>query len=402
MNDKYNALQRQALSFIILMGVVSLFSDMTYEGARSLTGPYLGLLGASAFVVGLVSGLGEFIGYALRLLTGIIADKTKNYWLLTIIGYALNLLAVPLLALTGNWPLAAALIVAERLGKAIRKPARDAMMSHAASQVGVGYGFALEEFLDQLGAILGPLFLALVIYLNRGAGQLTSYRRAFAFLLIPALAAMIVLFISRLKYPAPQEFEATKSQPTSRQKFDHNFVLYIIGVSFLAAGFADFPLISYHLAKTNLMTGSHLPLIYSLAMAIDALAALFFGKLYDRIGLKSLLLSTILSSAFAPLAFLFSSRAAVIAGLVCWGLGLGAQESIVKAVITSLTGPEKRATAYGIFNAIFGLAWFAGSALMGFLYQKNINILVIFSVAGELAAAAFFYLLDRQLKRKTI
>lgn len=210
---------------------------------------------------------------------------------------------------------------------------------------------------------------------------------------------MIVLFISRLKYPAPQEFEATKSQPTSGQKFDRNFILYIIGVSFLAAGFADFPLISYHLAKTNLLTGSRLPLIYSLAMAIDALAALFFGKLYDRIGLKSLPPSTILSSAFAPLAFVFFPDCGHSwAGLL--GLGMGAQESIVKAVIASLTSPEKRATAYGIFNAFFGLAWFAGSALMGFLYQKNINTLVIFSVAGELVAATFFYLLDRQLKKK--
>jgi hypothetical protein len=186
MKDKYNPIQKRAFSFIILMGVVSLFSDMTYEGARSLTGPFLGLLGASAFAVGLVSGLGEFVGYGLRLVTGFIADKTKSYWLLTILGYGLNLLAVPLLALAGNWPVAAALIVTERLGKAVRKPPRDAMMSHAASQVGVGYGFALEEFLDQLGAILGPLFLALVIYFNKSSGQLAAYRCAFAFLLIPA------------------------------------------------------------------------------------------------------------------------------------------------------------------------------------------------------------------------
>jgi hypothetical protein len=189
--------ERGAFQFIILMGLVSLFSDMTYEGARSLTGPYLGLLGGSAFAVGLVAGLGEFIGYGLRLATGVVADRTRNYWLFVFIGYGLNLFTVPLLALTGRWELAAGLIVAERMGKAIRKPARDAMMSYAARQVGPGTGFAVEEFLDQIGAMLGPLFLALIVYLNKGLGGLGSYRRGFAFLLFPAIIAMVFLSVGR-------------------------------------------------------------------------------------------------------------------------------------------------------------------------------------------------------------
>ncbi|MBC7361376.1 MAG: MFS transporter [Candidatus Aminicenantes bacterium] len=380
------------------MGVVSLFSDMTYEGARSLTGPYLGLLGASAFVVGLVAGLGEFIGYALRLVSGVIADKTRSYWLLTFIGYGLNLFTVPLLALTGRWELAALLIVFERMGKAIRKPARDAMMSHAAKQVGAGFGFAVEEFLDQLGAMLGPLFLALIISLNAGLGNLDSYRRGFAFLLIPAILAMAVLTVSRLKYPTPQSFE-TAEKATTEKKFDRKFILYLAGISLLAAGFADFPLLGFHFQKLDLISGANIPLIYTLAMGIDAVAALFFGKLYDRIGLKSLMLSTLFSALFAPFAFLSRSIPLIILGIVFWGIGMGAQESIVKAVIANLISAEKRATAYGIFNSIFGLAWFLGSALMGFLYDRKIILLVIFSVLAQLAAAVFFFVLYRQIKK---
>ncbi|MGC8891751.1 MAG: MFS transporter [Candidatus Saccharicenans sp.] len=395
--NKYNELQKQALTFIFLMGLVSLFSDMTYEGARSLTGPYLGLLGASAFIVGLVSGLGEFIGYALRLVSGLLADKTKGYWFLTFAGYSLNLLAVPFLALAGRWELAAMLIVLERMGKGIRKPARDAMMSHAANQVGAGFGFALEEFLDQLGAMLGPLFLALVISLNARLGNLGSYRRGFAFLLLPAILAMAVLTFSRLKYPVPQNFESTK-KAANQEKFDKRFVLYLIGISLLAAGFADFPLLGFHFQKHNLISGANLPLIYTLAMGIDALAALFFGKLYDRVGLKSLMLSTFLSALFAPFAFLSRSIPLIILGVVFWGIGLGAQESIVKAVIANLIIAGKRATAYGIFNSIFGLAWFLGSALMGFLYDRKIILLVIFSVLTQVAAAIFFFVLYRKLK----
>jgi len=385
--------KKSALQFIILMGLVSLFSDMTYEGARSLTGPYLGLLGASAFVVGLVAGLGEFIGYALRLGTGIIADRTRNYWLFAFIGYGLNLFAVPLLAITGRWELAALLIVAERMGKAIRKPARDAMMSYAARKVGPGYGFALEEFLDQIGAMLGPLFLALIVYLNRGLGNLASYRRGFAFLLLPALIALIFLTLSRQRFPSPESFETREKWV--EKKFDRRFVFYLIGISLLAAGFADFPLLGFHFQKQNIIAGASIPLVYTLAMGIDAVAALFFGRLYDRIDLKALIFSTLLSSLFAPLTFLSRSLPVIFLGIICWGVGMGAQESIVKAVIANLVAPEKRATAYGLFNAIFGLAWFAGSALMGFLYEVKIILLVLFSVGAQLLAIFFFSLLKR-------
>lgn len=389
---------KSAFQFIILMGLVSLFSDMTYEGARSLTGPYLGLLGASAFIVGLVAGLGEFIGYALRLATGVIADRTRNYWLFAFIGYSLNLLAVPLLAITQRWELAALLIIAERMGKAIRKPARDAMMSYAARQVGPGYGFAVEEFLDQIGAMLGPLFLALIVYLNKGLGNLGSYRRGFAWLLLPALVAMIFLIIGRYRFPSPEKFEVKESW--AEKQFDRRFLLYLIAISLLAAGFADFPLIGFHFQKQNIIAGASIPLVYTVAMGIDAVAALFFGRLYDRIGLKALMISTFISSFFAPLAFLSRSLPLIFLGITCWGIGMGAQESVVKAVIANLIAPEKRATAYGLFNAIFGLAWFAGSALMGFLYDFKIIFLVLFSVAAQVLAVFFFYLMHKDVQPK--
>lgn len=386
---------KSAFQFIILMGLVSLFSDMTYEGARSLTGPYLGLLGASAFIVGLVAGLGEFIGYALRLATGVMADRTRSYWLFAFVGYGLNLFAVPLLAITGRWELAALLIIAERMGKAIRKPARDAMMSYAAQQVGPGYGFAVEEFLDQIGAMLGPLFLAFVVHLNKGLGNLGSYRRGFAWLLLPALIAMIFLSIGRYRFPSPEKFEV--KEKWAEKKLDRRFLLYLIGISLLAAGFADFPLIGFHFQKQNIIAGASIPLIYTLAMGIDAVAALFFGRLYDRIGLKALMFSTFISSFFAPLAFLSRSLPLIFLGITCWGIGMGAQESVVKAVIANLIAPEKRATAYGLFNALFGLAWFAGSALMGFLYDYKIIFLVLFSVVAQLLAVLFFYLMHREV-----
>ncbi len=382
--------QRNAFLFIVSMGVVSLLSDMTHEGARSLTGPYLGLLGASAFTVGLVSGLGELIGYALRCLSGIIADRTRSYWLLTFVGYGMNLFAVPLLALAGHWEAAAALIILERTGKAIRKPSKDAMMSFAARQVGTGFGFAIEEFLDQLGAMLGPLFLAFIISGQAARGTLFGYRKGFAFLLIPAILTMAALVLSRLRFPSPREFETCPAHAPSA-KPGRAFYVYMAAASLLAAGFADFPLIGFHFLKRGIIGGAGIPLMYTVAMGTDALAALVFGRLFDRIGMKALMLSTLLSALFAPFAFLARSMPLVIAGVVLWGIGMGAQESIVKAVIADLAPPDKRATAYGIFNTVFGLSWFLGSALMGFLYDRSLVTLVAFSVAAQLAAAVFFH-----------
>jgi hypothetical protein len=193
--------QSAALRFVVLLGVVSLLADITYEGARSLSGPYLNLLGASATVVGITAGFGEFIGYALRLVSGWLTDRTQKYWALTILGYAVNLLAVPLLALAGSWEIAVGLLIAERLGKAIRTPARDVMLSNAAGRLGRGWGFGLHEALDQIGGVSGPLLMAAALYAR------TDYRTAFGLLLIPALLALAVLVAARFRYSQPEQFE---------------------------------------------------------------------------------------------------------------------------------------------------------------------------------------------------
>ncbi|NPV82989.1 MAG: MFS transporter, partial [Candidatus Aminicenantes bacterium] len=242
------------------------------------------------------------------------------------------------------------------------------------------------------------LFLALIVFLNRGLGTVSSYRRGFAFLLLPALLAMVVLTLGRIRYPEPSRFEI-KEQKVWEKNFGRRFWLYLIGTSFLAAGFADFPLLGFHFQKTGLFAGATIPLLYTLAMGIDAVAALIFGRLFDRIGLGALMISTLISAFFAPLVFLSGQKTLVIAGIVLWGIGMGALESILKAVVANMISPEKRATAYGIFNAIFGAAWFAGSALMGFLYSRQLGAMVLFSVLAQVTAAFLFFRLSRMSTR---
>lgn len=380
--------QRNALRFVILLGVVSLFADMTYEGARSITGPYLALLGASGAAVGFISGFGELVGYGLRLVSGYLSDRTGRYWFFTFLGYALNLLVVPLLALAGRWEVAAGLMIAERIGKALRTPARDAMLSHATKEMGRGWGFGLHEAMDQIGAMLGPLIVAAVLA-ARG-----SYESGFAVLLVPALLALSVLAAARWLYPRPQDMEPASSD-IKTAGLPRIFWLYLLGVAFLAAGFVDYPLISFHFQQAAIVSPSMIPVYYAVAMGVDALAAILFGRWFDRKGLSILIVVALISAFFAPLVF-WGGAAAAFLGMVLWGIGMGGQESIMRAAVAGMITPDRRGSAYGVFNSGFGLAWFAGSAIMGILYDFSITALVVFSVAAQLAAVPVFYYLRKE------
>jgi MFS family permease len=390
-HPSHDLTRARAWRFIILVGVVSLLSDMTYEGARSIAGPFLAELHASALVVGVVAGLGEFLGYALRLGSGYLADRTGKYWPVTIWGYGLNLLSVPLLALVGTWPPAAGLMITERLGKGLRTPARDAMLSHATTAVGRGWGFGFHNAMDQAGAVAGPLLVAGVLAWHEG------YRLGFALLLGPAILALLVLTWASRLYPHPHQLEAALPRPTS-QGLSRSFWYYAAGAAVLAAGYADFPLIAYHFHQDALFAPDQIPLLYAVAMGVDALSALALGRLFDRLGLGLLVAAPLLSAGFAPLVFL-GGRGVALAGMVLWGLGMGVQGSIMRAALAAMVPPQRRASAYGLFHTVFGLSWFFGSALMGLLYGISLNALVIFSVTAQLLALPLFLVLAQTAAR---
>jgi len=375
--------------FIVLLGIVSLFGDVTYEGARSVTGPYLATLGASASIVGLVAGIGEFVGYSLRLASGYFVDRTKAYWLLTFIGYGL-LLSIPLLAFAGYWQLAAVLIILERMGKAIRSPARDTMLSYAAKGVGRGWGFAVHEALDQVGAVIGPVVFSLVFLFHGG------YHEGFTLLWIPALLTLAVLALAKKKIPSPQKLETPEeaSRQDTKGKLPRVFWLYTIFTFFSVGGFANFQLISYHLKVQAIVPDAYIPLIYAIAMGVDALAALLVGKTYDKVGLISLLAVPFLTLPIPFLAFSYS-YSLVLIGIVLWGVVMGIQETIMRAAIADLTPMERRGFAYGIFHTAYGASWFLGAALMGLLYEHSINYLILFAVVMELISIPLFFVVKR-------
>jgi MFS family permease len=384
MNADRRDAAKLAFRFVLVIGIANFFADFTYEGARSVIGPFLGSLGASAAVIGFVAGFGEMVGYGLRSISGYFADKTRRYWLAAFAGYAINMLAVPALALAGSWPLAAALVVAERTGRAIRRPSIESMLADAGGRIGHGWVFGLNEALDQAGATFGPLITAFVLY-HHG-----TYRHAFAVLLVSALMCLVVLVVALFFHRSSSEREPAGHEREG-SSFPPAYWLYMAAGALIAAGFADFSLISFHFQKTGTVSQGVIPVFYAAAMATGAIASLILGKMLDRWGLPILLVGFGVPAFFAPLVFL-RSTGLEFAGMILWGLGMGAQDSCLKAVLSKVIPPEKRSTAFGLFDTGFGTAWFAGSAIMGMLYGKSIPALVTFSIAAQIFALPFLAL----------
>lgn len=398
--------------FIILFGIVSLFSDMTHEGASSIRGAYLSLLGASAATIGFISGLGELIGYSMRYVFGKLTDKSKQYWPMTIVGYVLDIIAVPALALVGEhgWIAACVLLVIQRMGKAIKKPAKDTIMSFAASQEGVGKSFGIQEVLDQIGAFIGPVLLYLVMLFKTEGTTFEIYSSCFAVLAIPGAITLILLIVTRCKFPNPEHFEPEPKEyiPFKMKK---EFILYIAGISLFAFGFIDYSIIIMHVSRTYshlasglsetsaLVSTGNLPLLYAGAMLVDAVAALFFGMMYDKNGVKALVWSTVISAPFAVFVFALDSVPMLLLGVALWGVGMGAQESILKAAVTSMVPKASRATGYGVFECSFGAFWFLGSWLMGVLYDISIPAMIAVSVIAQLAAIPLYIGSSKLMKK---
>ena len=375
--------------FVFIIGIVNLFADFTYEGGRSIIGPFLSVLGASGTIVGFVGGFGEFMGYAFRSVSGYIADKTGKYWTTTFAGYVINMLAVPALALAGNWPAAALLIVMERTGRAIRRPAVETMLSYTTKELGRGWVFGLNEALDQVGATAGPLLVAFVLYLKGG------YRSSFAILLVPALLCISTLTVARFLYPQPQKLEKEKPKILQTKGFSRQYWTFLAAGTLIASGFTGFSLISFHFQKAEIVANQVIPILFAVAMATVAVTALVFGRLLDRIGLAAVLIAFTLSAFFAPFVFLGGLNFVVV-GMILWGIGTGAQDSLLKAVLIDVIPGDRRSTAFGVFDTGFGTFYLVGNTVMGFLYDFSVPALIAFSIILQLSALPVFVLANKR------
>lgn len=372
-----------AFRVVLFLGIVSLFGDVTYEGARGVIGPYLGILGASAIVIGGLTGASEFIGYALRIVSGAITDRLQNPWIAIYVGYTLNLIAVPLLAITGRWEEAAVLVMLERIGKAIRTPGRDAMIAKATSSIGRGLGFGIHEALDQIGAVTGPILVSIAIYIS------ANYKIGFALLAIPAMISLIFLEMSRRNFPQGRARIYITSQTSSNVSISNKFKAYLLFVFASSAGLISFQLLSYHIKIGNIVPDYFLSLLYGLAMGIDAIAALGIGRIYDKYGLRILAIIPLLIIPIIPLS-LINTFISILIAVVIWGIVIGAQETILRAAVSELSSTSSIGFAYGVLNAIYGIALMIGGFVMGILYEYSFQLLTTYAITMQLVSLGIF------------
>ena len=395
-----------AVTVILLFGIISLLGDVVYESARSVNSQYLNLLGVSAAKVGLVFGIGEFLGYFLRLIAGVWSDKSGKYWMFMFVGYGM-LLVVPFMGFTMNWNILVALILMERIGKALRNPAKDTVLSCVAeNQVGVGFAFGLQEALDQIGAFAGPLIFTAVFYFT-GKNGIAQYQIGYKWLFIAVIFLMLFLTYAYRRVKRDELIPAVAKREFQTEKLKPIFWIYTAFTFFCTLGFVNFSVIGYHLKDKGLMSDGNITLLYSVAMIVDAVTALFIGKAYDRIKAKTgkktgglLVLAAIpFITLLLPFLTLSGSIPLIIAGMMIFGIIMGTHETVMRSAIADITPFHKRGTSYGVFNTAYGLALFGGSALMGWVYDLNqTGIIIAFTGVSEVIAVLFYFMMNRMVK----
>ena len=368
--------------FVLCFGLVSLFADMVYEGARSIIGPYLATLGASATVVGAVAGAAEFIGYGLRVVSGYLVQRRGHYWAWTITGYALTVLSVPFIGATHVIVPALLLYGTERLGKAVRSPAKDTLLSYASAQTGRGTAFGVHQAMDQFGAMAGPLLLAAVLSQHAG-----DYRMAFGVLIVPGVVVLVLLFWLRHRVPDPAAYEVDLSAPSGSGEASGARVAgsarvmlplllwqYIGAIAVLSLGIASFPLLAFHAQTQGLLTLAQVPVLFALAMLVDGVSGLLMGRVYDRRGPRALLAVPV-AAGVAAIAFT-DNPTLVWVGVAVWGVVNGVLDSTAKAVVTELVGPSARSVAFGWLAFARGLGLLVSGVVLGLAYDQSTSLVV--------------------------
>jgi len=388
--------RKNAYVGILLLGIVSLMGDIVYEGSRGIVPDYLGFLGATALIVGLVGGLGDFLGYALRLVSGFLADTTRAYWFFIFLGYSL-IVSIPFLGLPLGLEIAMILVLLERFGKAFRSPSRDTVLSIISKDVGTGKAFGIHEFLDQIGAILGPLMVAFLMFSSSN-----NYHYTFSFLLLPFFVLLAALAYTYKRIGSKTITEPVKVEG-KKEKLEKPFYIYTLAVLLNTVGLIPYTLILFKASEILQPIGQQwiVPLIYLLIQAVDAPIALLAGYAYDKFGI-GVLVMPFLMSLFPPLLIMVGAElSTLVVAAIIFGLVLGMQESIYRAAVSEVTPISSRGTAYGIFNTAYGVGFFISGLVYGLLMDLKLSFIVVifYVVPMQIIAISSLLRVTSELKR---
>jgi MFS family permease len=383
--------KRRVLLVFLLLGFVSLFADVVYEGARSISGAYLAELNAPAVAAATI-GVGEFLGLVFRLFSGYLAavfQSSTVIWGSTFLGYMLTAFSIPMIAYAPSWQSVVALYILDRLGKGLRAPTRDVILAEVSESIGVGKGFGIHELLDQLGAFAGPLLVSVLL-------TFYGYRAAYSALLAPGIISLILITTAWYIYPSLKSTSSRKPQLAIRG-YSNSFWIYTIATSILALGFMHWSIASYYLKEVRgVLSSAEIGLIYAVAMLVDAIVAIPLGALFDNIKLKTLLLIPVLIPLYIVL-IAYAPRELLYLSAIPWGIVMCSEESIMRATIALLVEPSRRPLAYGLYGLVFGAVW----ALGGYVYTALLTeplYMLLYALITSIIAFYLYVVLAKQTK----
>ncbi|KPJ60926.1 MAG: hypothetical protein AMJ46_04335 [Latescibacteria bacterium DG_63] len=365
------------------LGFVSLFTDLSSQMIYPLIPAFLEGLGATKLLIGLIEGVAEGTASLVRMIAGALSDRLGKRKSFVFVGYSLSTVVRPFLFFANHWLVVFAVRFLDRVGKGIRTPARDALISDSVDPSRKGYGFGFHRGMDRLGAAFGPLLALLVLYLSDGNLRLV-------FLLSAVPAAVAVSVIGKVREIAPVR-EAAGRLREKRRILGRPFVLFVLVIVIFTLGNSSNAFLILKAREVGLSVAG-IPLIWLTYNLVCSISSPLLGRFSDRVGRRPVILLSFLvySAIYAGLGF-SSTVPAVWLLFACYGLYYGLSEGIFRAYIADLVESDKRATAYGLFNTAVGITLVPASLIFGALWDVFSSGVAFLTAAGLALVAALVF-----------
>ena len=349
---------------VTVAGLVSFFMDVSSEMIYPLVPLFLAnVLGVNKSVIGLIEGIAESTASLLKVFSGWFSDRIGNRKWLMAAGYGISTLSRPFVALATSWQHVLGSRFIDRFGKGIRTAPRDAIIAESADKTHLGRAFGFHRAMDTMGAVVGPAlaFFFLGLFSN-------DYRRVFWLSMIPGILAviLIILFITeKKKLPA-----AHAERPRLRlSHFDWRFKFFVIIAALFAAGNSSDVFLILR-AEQKGVHAAMIPVVHLLFNLVYSLSSFPAGMAADKFGKKRvILLGFILFSALYYGFAIAGSPTAIWVLFGLYGLFMGLTEGIQKAFLATIIPQDFKATAFGVYNTVVGLAMFPASLIGGWLWD---------------------------------
>jgi MFS family permease len=345
--------------------MVSLFTDLSSQMVYPLIPVFLTLIGASPATLGLIEGVAESTASLFRAFFGRLSDKLKKRKIFIIWGYGLSAISRPFFYFASHWTIVLTIRFSDRIGKAIRTPSRDALISTSIDQSIQGKAFGFHRAMDRIGAIGGPLLAMLILYLLKDTmPELSALKTMFLISVIPGLIALVFIKFTKETSIIPKTLDKQKKTAMLGKPF----ILFLLANAFFTLGNSSNAFLIVKAQEVGIAIFL-IPVLWMVYNIICSISSPIFGSISDKIGRKPIIIISFIYYSIIYILFAFADEPWMIWALfAAYGIFYGLSNGIFRAYVADIVEEENRATAYGILNTIIGISLFPASVLMGAIW----------------------------------